>query len=162
MLSLKEAKAAIYQTECGELILDGLYCSEPIMTYGEKGIVDNYFVFSADRLMKQISSPIFRFGIYSDRGEVAYVLEEEEQSTRIDNELRANEDPYQMYQRYSDLYPIIRSSLIQGNCNVQEKKDLKEYCSILRSFSGSGLWNLYKKLYPTFFDWVADQMKTSC
>ena len=44
-MNLKNVKAIISLTECYKYISCGAYCSEPIMTKDNKGIIDNYFIF---------------------------------------------------------------------------------------------------------------------
>ena len=42
-MELKQVKALLHQTECGEMFMDGMGCSEPILTQGNAGLIDNFF-----------------------------------------------------------------------------------------------------------------------
>lgn len=42
MRSLREVKTQIYQTECGKYLKEGLCLSEPILTLGKEGLIDNF------------------------------------------------------------------------------------------------------------------------
>lgn len=48
MRSLREVKTQIYQTECGKYLKEGLCLSEPILTLGKEGLIDNFFQYAAE------------------------------------------------------------------------------------------------------------------
>ena len=66
MRSLREVKTQIYQTECGKYLKEGLCLSEPILTLGKEGLIDNFFQYAAEEKGMYFGRPNLLFGIYSD------------------------------------------------------------------------------------------------
>lgn len=57
-MELKQVKALLHQTECGEMFMDGMGCSEPILTQGNAGLIDNFFVYLVDKPAGTASGPL--------------------------------------------------------------------------------------------------------
>lgn len=159
-MTIKEVKAKIFETECGEEIREGLFCSEPILTIGEKGLIDNYFVYGRDSKRQHFSRPKYFFGIYTHLSEVAYLNKENELEEKdySSSEVVNMEERFEAYDRYVELYPKMREIAYQ-DCNDENKRMLSEYLSSFRKFSGDVLFMFYNKLYPTFFEWVNEQIR---
>ena len=155
MKSLRIINSIIYKTECKELMADGWYRSEPIITKDDDGqLIDNFFMFGYyDE--KIITSPFVVFGVYSDLVKAAY-------SRKIDNaEIKEYSVDYSInreesriaYSRYEELYPVVRDCAY-SNCNAEQKEAVKEYVDCLERFSGPVLFGFYNDLFPSFFKWV--------
>lgn len=159
-MTIKEVKAKIFETECSEKIREGLCCSEPILTIGDKGLIDNYFIYGRDAKRQHFTRPKNCFGIYTNLNEVAYLDREnefEEKDYFISEEANIGEC-FENYDRYVELYPRVREIAYQ-ECNDDDKKMLSEYINCFKQFSGDVLFMFYNKLYPAFFKWVNEQVE---
>lgn len=158
-MNLKNVKAIISLTECYKYISCGAYCSEPIMTKDNKGIIDNYFIFGRSADLSILEVPDICFGIYSEEKEVAYVnksvsemFEEKKIPESFDDlgSMRAS------YTKYVELYPEIRA-MIKGEKN-KEKDIINQYLFYLKNISGNALYRIYEKMYPGFFLWAQENI----
>ena len=158
-MTIKEVKSRIFETECGEKIREGLFCSEPILTIGKKGLIDNYFIYGRDAKRKHYTRPKSFFGIYTETSEVAYLdkdIEFEEKDYSLSEEVNI-EECYEAYDKYVEVYPRIRE-IAYHDCDDDSKRLLFEYIRSLRQFSGEILFAFYNELYPTFFEWIKEQI----
>lgn len=154
-MTIKEVKATIFETECGERIKEGLFCSEPILSIGEKGFIDNYFIYGRDAKRQHFTKPKNCFGIYTETKEVAYLDRDndiEDKDYCIAEEVDI-EKCFDSYDRYVELYPIVRDLAYQI-CNEESRELLIEYIKCFREFSGDIMYSFYRNLYPSFFEWV--------
>ena len=58
-----------------------------------------------------------------------------------------------VYQRIESLYPIVRECAF-SNCDSEQKKAVRDYCSAIKEVSGPVLWEVYKSVAPEFFNWA--------
>ena len=156
-MKLKIVKSKIQMTECADIICAGMYCSEPIMTKDGKGeIIDNYFMYSRSQDFTTIGVPEIKFGIYSERGEKAYIDKDVskafEQQTYQES-FEPKEKIKNAYKKYEELYPVVREFAFMQT-SEENKKVLADYLDSLRIVSGNTLYSFYRKLYPTFFEWA--------
>lgn len=154
MLSLKKVNSIIFETECARYMRDGMFCSQPILSLGKEGLVDVIFTYNADPINGSISQPLVIFGIYADQKKVAYIkdpadFEERAYPNAFDETL---EDFAEMYQRYENLYCKMREWAFRPY-DEEQAAEIREYCKLLKQFSGSGVWTLYHKVAPEFFSW---------
>lgn len=155
-MNLFQVKNTIFKTECENLILDGLCCSEPIMTMRDKMIVDNYFVYGLDREKQEYTGPIVSFGILSENCEVAYVNKSLNSCCGENDCIRAknwNEYDKGSYNEYVSSYEKVRKFLFVPNCTEEEKIELKRYITSMEKIIDDALFPIYKELFPTFFEW---------
>ena len=157
MKSLMEVNELIYTTDCGDCVLDGWFCSMPILTKDDNGkLIDNFFSYGCNHTFTYYSSPLAVFGIYSDEEKAAY-KKRIPQSERKEFTLEANpidtEAANRAYDRFEELYPVIRECAY-SECNEEQKKAVKEYVSCLEVFSGPVVWGFYKEMFPSFFEWA--------
>ncbi len=158
-MTIKEVKAKIFETECGERIKEGMFCSEPIQTIGKKGLIDNYFIYGRDSKRQHFTKPKICFGIYTDLNEVAYLdknSELEDKNYSSSEEVNI-EKCFEAYDRYAELFPQIRM-MAYKDCDNENIILLSEYIKCFRKFSGDVLFMFYNTLYPTFFEWVNKQI----
>lgn len=158
-MTVKEVKATIFETECREKIVEGMFCSEPILTIGEKGLIDNYFIYGRDAKRQHYTKPKICFGVYTDIKEVAYLDKDneiEDKDYSLSEEVNI-EKCFKAYDRYVELYPRIRELAYQ-NCENENRELLSEYIEQLREFSGDIMFSFYKDLYPAFFEWINKQI----
>lgn len=155
MKSLKEIEMVIYETECKDCLVDGWYRSQPILTKDESGeLIDNYFMYGQAFSLREISSPLILFGIYSDSKNVAY----KKDLSRADVKEYPNEPidvdtANSAYSKYEELYPMIRECAFT-TCSDEQKKAVQDYMRNLELFSGPVLWRFYNELFPSFFEWA--------
>lgn len=155
MLGLRKVKSIIYQTECSSLVPDGSKCSQPIPTKGENGLIDHYFVYSADWEENSVTAPRVLFGIDSERKEVVYI----DQSPKIEpghypNSFDADgKELYCLYPRFEKLYSVVRAWAYEPGA-TDHAEEIREYCQLLKRLSGSAVWGFYQELYPEFFQWA--------
>lgn len=154
-MTLKEIKNSVFLTECKDFILFGYSYSEPIMTKDNNGIVDNYLVFTVDFDNGNVDEPNAVFGIYTETLQVAYkkTIVFTKQQESFENSIDATKEDYQ---KYESLFFKVRE-FVFCECNAEQKKILGEYVSLLGKISGNGLMDLYKKHFPSFFDWYEKQ-----
>lgn len=159
-MTIREVNAGIFRTECGALLLDGLSCSQPVLSVGEYGLIDNFFVYSQNHNTETVSAPKIVFGIYSDTGAVAYI----NHSPKIEAQNYPNtynygkEELYSFIEKYEDLYSFVRTIAFK-QCDAEQAKKLREYCELLSAISGSAIWGFYQKLIPSFFAWAKAQIQ---
>lgn len=155
-MNVFQVKNAIIKTECAGYVYSGLFCSEPIMSKDATGeIVDNYIVFSRSDDCKFISAPECIFGIYTNIEETAYVNDSvsKDFSEHIYEEIFADDESIrQARERYFGVFPEVRDMYQQGK--GLDASIIVEYIESLRIFSGDTLFSFYKKLFPSFFDWI--------
>ena len=110
MLSLGEVNNIVFETECARYMRDGMFCSQPILSPGKKGLIDVFFVCTVDRLNNSVSQPLAIFGIYSDQKEVAYIKDPAEfEENKYSNYYEEfSEDFSELYQQYENLYCKMR------------------------------------------------------
>lgn len=159
MQSLKEVKSIIFQTECKELIREGLNCSEPVMTQDETGLIDNYFIYACNEDETQFSKPITIFGVYSEQKKKAYSIEKNDFEDKAYDVDEKPEDSAVLsaYNIYSSEYLKVRDFAF-CNCTTEQKESLKRYIDAFRLVSGSVLWHFYQQLFPSFFTWANEQL----
>lgn len=155
MLGLRAVKSKLFQTECNQCIREGLYFSEPILTEGEEGLIDNYFVYGQNREATVFSRPSTLFGVYSDLPKKAYIKEGYgfEEKEYVNDLILDREEYVQRYKLYTELYPKVRAFAYQS-CNETQQEELRAYTENLKMVSGKVLWQFYRTLYPEFFEWV--------
>lgn len=155
MYTLTEIKSKIFLTDAKEYIYDGMCISEPIMTMQNNRIIDNYFIYACDETQVNFSRPLLCFGIISEKNKLDYVTRE----TNITEEtatLKTKKDTEivnKSYELYSKIYPKVREFAFE-DCNEEQKQLLKDYLDNLFIISGEILWDYYKKLFPSFFEWA--------
>lgn len=156
-MNLFQVKNVIFKTECENLILDGLCCSEPIMTMKNEKIVDNYFVYGLDRGKKEYTGPIVSFGILSESCEVSYVNKSLDSCYGESNYISAqnwNEYDKKSYDEYVSSYEKVRNFLFNQNCTETEKLELKRYIMSMEKIIDDALLPIYRELFPDFFMWA--------
>lgn len=162
-MTIHQVKEAIFRTECENIILDGLCCSEPIMEKKGDTIIDNYFVYAMDREKKSYSGPITSFGICSEQCRVEYVNKNltgmtghrEEETYRAKNWQEYDVDAYN---EYVTLFSVVREFLLKKGCTIEEKNTLGKYVASMKKIVDDALWPIYIELFPSFFDWCNSEL----
>lgn len=153
-MTLNEVKRTIMKTECKMFLCDGLTCSEPMLTRDEKGLIDNFFIYSSNREKTEFSKPIIIFGIYAELCEIAYIKECPENRNMIKGiKLVENDSLFDSFRRYSEIYPYVREVAFT-DCNENDKKKVLEYYDCFKSITNNVVWNYYKEVAPQFIEWV--------
>lgn len=162
-MNVNQVKNVIKKTECIELIYSSEYCSEPIMSKDNDGsLIDNYLLFSRNKDCSLISSPKSIFGIYTERGQVAYidsVIYEKFHKHMYEEYFEDEKAMCEARQKYLELFPEIRV-MFQTGCNINAEK-IFNYIESLRIISGNTLFSFYKQLFPDFFEWTAQILGTN-
>ena len=156
-MNVNQVKDVIKKTECVEIICSSEYCSEPIMSRDDDGsLIDNYILFSRNEDCSLISSPQSIFGIYTERGQVAYIdntISEKFHQHMYEEYFEDEKSMCEARQIYFELFPEIRV-MFQIGCNINTEK-IFNYIENLRIISGNTLFSFYKQLFPDFFEWAA-------
>lgn len=157
MRSLREVRAQIYQTECGKYLKEGLCLSEPVLSLGGEGLIDNFFQYACDEKGVLYGKPDILFGIYSDQPKMAYLTETVSLPDKI---YAAQTEPQsttvsEIYERYENAYPVVREHIYR-NDYLKYEEILKQYYLDLRQVSGEVLWKFYQELIPDFFRWYEE------
>ena len=153
-MNLFQVKHVIFQTECERLVLDGVCCSEPVMTRDEKGILDHYFLYGEDEALKSYFGPAAVFGIYSDQARTAYIRKPA--GERAIRALNWNQYDKKAYDLYCETFPRVREFLFRAECSEEEKKVLRAYVESFRRITDGGLWPLYQEIGGEFFQWARE------
>lgn len=48
-MELMQVKSLLHKTEFGELVVDGMGCSEPVLSRKQGVLIDNFFIYLADK-----------------------------------------------------------------------------------------------------------------
>lgn len=153
MLMIDDVMASIYRTDCKKFIKEGFFCSDPIITKDENGLIDNFFIYAANRDESLVTPPIVSFGIYAEIKKTAYVKQGTKEPKAQENpkELLANKR--ELRNKYSGLYSEIREFVFK-DCNSDQAQMLQEYISSLKALVGQTLWTHYQSTSPMFFNWA--------
>ena len=157
MRSLREVKTQIYQTECGKYLKEGLCLSEPILTLGKEGLIDNFFQYAAEEKGMYFGRPNLLFGIYSDQSRMAYLTEE----TGVEDKVYSSQSEPEgkriaaVYERYEKAYPVVREHIYRDDYREYEEI-LKQYYRDLQEVSGETVCGFCTELVPEFFRWYED------
>lgn len=157
-MELKQVKALLHQTKCGEMFMDGMGCSEPILTQGPAGLIDNFFVYLIDKRAGAASGPLARMGLCAESGALTYLISAAELPFSVHPDRTVPVSPAavsrQDYENYAALYAEVRRFAFQTNCTAAEKAVLSNYLSALKSIVSDSLYPFYEELAPAFFAWA--------
>lgn len=161
-MELKQVKSLLHQTKCGEMFMDGMGCSEPILTQDSTGLIDNFFVYLIDKRAGTASGPLARMGLHAESGALAYLISADEQpfsvlpdsTISVKPQIVSDED----YQRYACLYEKVRLFAFKRNCTAAEKTTLSNYLTALRSIVSDSFISFYTELAPAFFVWSKQEL----
>ena len=161
-MELKQVKALVHQTKCGEMFMDGMGCSEPVLTKDGTGLIDNFFVYLIDKRAGTASGPLARMGLHAESGALAYLTSADERpfsvlpgdTVHVNSPAVSNKD----YENYSALYKEVREFALKENCTTAEKTALLNYLTALKSVVSDSLYPFYKELAPTFFEWARHEL----
>ena len=161
-MELKQVKALLHQTRCGEMFMDGMGCSEPVLTKDGTGLIDNFFVYLIDKRAGTASGPLARMGLHAESGALAYLTSADERpfsvlpgdTIPVNSPAVSNKD----YENYSALYTEVREFAFKENCTTAEKTALSNYLAALKSVVSDSLYPFYKELAPTFFEWARHEL----
>lgn len=161
-MKLEQVKSLLHQTKCGEMFMDGMGCSEPILTQDSTGLIDNFFIYLIDKKTGTASGPLARMGLHAESGALAYLVSSAEQpfsvlpgnTISVKPRIISEED----YHRYSCLYEEVRLFAFKKNCAAAEKTTLSNYLTAFRSVVGDSFISFYEELAPTFFEWSKQEL----
>ena len=157
---VRQVENAIFHTDCGRLLRDGMCCSEPVMTRDEKGIIDHFFVYCEDEETGAFLGPLARFGIYAEKSEPAYMAENKGYFSLAEDEQRRflGSTPLtkESYDNYSELYRQVRE-FVMTECTGQQREVLQKYLHALGEVVDEAMLFLYRELAPAFFSWADSQ-----
>lgn len=161
-MELKQVKALLHQTKCGEMFMDGMGCSEPVLTKDDTGLIDNFFVYLIDKRAGTASGPLARMGLHAESGALAYLASADERpfsvlpssTIPVNSSVVSNKD----YGNYSALYAEVRKFAFKRNCTTTEKTALSNYLTALRNVVSDSLYPFYEELAPAFFEWSRHEL----
>lgn len=153
MLTIDDVKASIYRTDCKKFIKEGFSCSDPIITKDENGLVDNFFIYAANREESLVTPPIVSFGVYAETKKTAYVVQGNNEPKAQENPKELIANKRELRTKYSGLYSEIRE-FVFTDCNNDQAQMLQEYISSLKALVGQTLWTHYQSTSPMFFNWA--------
>ena len=155
-MNVYQVKKVINRTDCVDHIFSGFYCSEPIMSRDESGlIIDNYIIYTRTDDCSQISSPKCIFGINSEKEESVYIndsISDEFKERFYPEEFENEEIMKDAMKLYLELFPVVRN-MYKLNHNI-DLQIVRKYVEALKRISGNTLFDFYKQLFPEFFEWA--------
>lgn len=161
-MELIQVKSMLHQTECGELLMDGMGCSEPILARTEDGLVDLFFVYYVNKKAGIFSGPVARIGLDAERGVLVSLESCYENPFSVAPEAVVAGKPQlvtdEQYEEYCRLYPAVRELAFRESCTDPEKAVLTGYYKALRAVVNPALFPFYQELAPAFFAWLSDQL----
>ncbi len=161
-MELAQVKSILHQTEIGELLMDGMGCSEPILSMKAGRLIDNFFVYFANKQKCTVSGPVAKIGIQADAAEIDYLISCEEHTFSlapnatmiIDYPSICAED----YTHYGYLYTKVRDIAYKSVCTESEKQTIEEYMVVLKKIIAPAMMKFYQEMVPSFFMWVHSQI----
>ena len=161
-MELTQVKSILHQTEVGEMMMDGMGCSEPILPLKGTKLIDNFFVYLADKKTCTISGPIARIGLDADDSEIDYLISCEDKPFSL-----APQDTITIaypsvlpedYENYGRLYAQIRHIVYKSDCVESEKQIIKEYMYAFKKVIAPAMMRFYEEMVPAFFAWIQNQL----
>lgn len=135
-MELTQIKSILHQTEVGELFIDGMGCSEPILSIKDEMLIDNFFIYLADQKVCTVSGPIARIGLQADSAVIDYL------SPCVENQFSLGpKDTMRVvyphlhaedYEHYGCLYAEMRNIAYKPNCTDAEKQIIADYLTALK------------------------------
>lgn len=163
-MELIQVKHILHQTECGELFVDGMGCSEPILTRTEDGLIDLFFVYYANKKAGTFSGPVARIGLNAERGRLVSLESCYEKPFSVKPDELVVGKPQlvtdEQYEKYCRLYPEVRNLAFRESCTDSEKELLADYEKAFRAVVNPALFPFYLELAPAFFTWLSNQLKS--
>ncbi len=157
-MELFQVKSILHQSDVGELLTDGMGCSEPILSKEDGELIDNFFVYLANKKNLTISGPIARIGLNADRAMLLHLTpcEETPFSVGPKDTIQITYPTYsaQDYENYAHLYSQIRRIAFSSGCTAAEKKIVAEYLTAWKRITAPEITKLYEELSPSFFEWA--------
>ena len=156
MLNLSEVTSVLFHSSCAEYLIDGKICSQPVLSQGPNGLIDNFFVYSRNAREGTVFAPSVAFGIDAEHQTVVYVNSsvpiEQRAYRNIQTDLKG--DFREFRKHYAELYSKVRACAFRTDCTPAQIRDVKEYCRCLETIAGSAAWVFYRILNPDFFAWA--------
>ena len=142
--------------------MDGMGCSEPVLTKDGTGLIDNFFVYLIDKRAGTASGPLARMGLHAESGALAYLTSADERpfsilpgdTVPVNSPAVSKKD----YENYSALYAEVREFAFRENCTTYEKTALSNYLAALKSVVSDSLYPFYEELAPAFFEWARHEL----
>ena len=160
-MELTQVKSILHQTEVGEMLMDGMGCSEPILSLKDGKLIDNFFVYFANKKNCTVSGPIAKIGLLADTSEIAYLISCEDQPfSLLPQNTMAITYPSLLaedYAHYGCLYAKVREVAYKSDCIESEKRIIAEYMAALEKIIPPAMMKLYEEMTPSFFTWVRSQ-----
>jgi hypothetical protein len=160
-MELTQVKSILHQTEVGEMLMDGMGFSEPILSLKDGKLIDNFFVYLANKKTCTVSGPIAKIGLLADTSEIAYLISCEDQPfSLLPQDTMAITYPSLLaedYAHYGCLYAKVREVAYKSDCSESEKQTIAEYMAALEKIIAPAMMKLYEEMTPSFFAWVRSQ-----
>lgn len=161
-MELTQVKSILHQTEVGEMLMDGMGCSEPILSLKDGKLIDNFFVYFSNKKNCTVSGPIAKIGLLADTSEIAYLISCEDQPFSLSPQDTMTitypnlcaED----YVHYGHLYARIREIAYKSTCIESEKRTITEYMAAFEKIIVPAMMRFYEEMTPSFFAWVRSQL----
>ena len=156
MVTIHDAKQAIFDTDCARYLREGTYRSEPVFQMVDDNLADVYFVYGRNREATKYVAPLVSFGIFYDIRRTAFVDESKPARSATCDEPGPQSDPQSTVSEYEEiekLYPVVRDCAFK-NCSNEQAESVRGYCLAIEKVSGPILWGIYKEVAPEFFAWA--------
>ena len=161
-MELIQVKNILHQTVGGDLFMDGMGCSEPILSAKENKIIDNFMVYFVDPQKSIVSGPVALVGLQADNKTVEYFnpCDDKMFSLAPRAVMKINfpsftEHDYETYRQY---YKSIREIAYKSDCCSNEKKTIENYFLALKKVVAPEMLKLYEEFVPEFFEWIRKEI----
>ena len=159
---LNEIKDALFQTDCGEFLRDGMGCSEPIPVPTPDGMLDNCFLYMYTRETNVYSAPVARIGFFAEKKEMIYFVScydkpfSDPPEKTFESSITRPER-YEKYPAFEKLYNIVRPLFYKEHCSIDETRLLLEFANTFEDYVDEHQ-RYYKEEVPQFFTWLSSQV----
>ena len=157
-MELMQVKNTLHGTVVGALLSDGMGCSEPVLLLKDGKLIDNFFVYMANRKACLVSGPVGIIGLQAETENVEYLrnCEKIPFSLGPKETMRVTYPDFQPedYRRYCTLYGQMRNIAYKSNCTESEKQIIADYVAAFKKIVAPEMIRIYEEVTPSFFVWV--------
>lgn len=157
-IELTQVINILHRTVGSKLIMDGMGCSEPILSKRNGKLIDNFLIYFSNFEENLVSGPVAHIGLDADSQCVEYVISCDEGLFSLSSQslMNVSEPDFtkEDYEEYGKCYKAMRCIAYKSSCSDGEKNIILSYFRSLKKIVAPEMLKLYKEMVPEFFDWA--------
>ena len=162
-MELIQVKNILHQTVGGDLFMDGMGCSEPILSINKNKIIDNFMAYFVNFQESITSGPVVLIGVQADNRTVEYINHCDDKmfslAPRAMMKINFPSFTEHDYEEYRNCYKSIREIAYKRDCCSNEKKVIRNYFLALKKVVAPEMLKLYEEFVPEFFEWIRKEIR---